>query len=219
MLCQRRLGNREVAAQLMQLFVARTDVYGVESEKGWRTVKESLTIRHVTEHLEGKYCLGVYPFNEKGIVKWICIDIDFKRSMLAYNLARQLFHENCVLLEDTGGRGMHVWILLEPTPLWQANMLVDKIKSQLATEIFPKQRELKPGQYGNFVRLPLGIHHRTGNRSYFLQGPPLAKLRPYQTCRHLIYDQNGNPNCFFRYNAPGFCTFENCPIKGGGFEV
>jgi len=209
--------SREVAYELMERFVARKDVYGVESEAGWRTVKKELTIKEVMGHLKGEFCLGVYPFNEKGIVKWICIDVDFKRSMRAYRLATELFHKNCVLLEDTGGRGMHVWILLEPTPLWQVNMLKQKISHHLAVEIFPKQRELKPGQYGNFVRLPLGIHHRTGNRSYFLQGPPMKRIKPYQTCRHRIYDQRGEPNCFFRYNAPGFCTLENCPIKGRWF--
>lgn len=36
-------------------------------------------------------------------------------------------------------------------------------------EVYPKQGKMDGKAYGNLMRLPLGIHRRTGARSYFLQ--------------------------------------------------
>lgn len=39
----------------------------------------------------------------------------------------------------------------------------------LDIEIFPKQDEVKPGSFGNLVRLPLGINRRSGKESWFVK--------------------------------------------------
>lgn len=38
----------------------------------------------------------------------------------------------------------------------------------LEIEIFPKQEEVKEGHFGNLVRLPLGIHRKSGQAAYFI---------------------------------------------------
>jgi len=208
---QTLLPDKKKAGFLMQFFIARKDVYGKESEEGWRTEKQRLTLGHILDHLAGKYCLGVFPFTEDGLVKWICLDIDFKRSEFAYRLAKEMFSEHSVILEDTGGRGMHIWILLEPTPLWQVNRLIAKIRSMIAVETFPKQQTFNSKTVGNFVRLPLGINFKTGNRSSFVKSPIMAEVKAYTTCRHRIFDQKNYPNCLYFEDAIGFCTLEVCP--------
>jgi len=48
------LSFQSLASRLFQLFVARTDIFGVEDEKGWVTKKdEQLTVDHVKRHLAG----------------------------------------------------------------------------------------------------------------------------------------------------------------------
>ena len=34
--------------------------------------------------------------------------------------------------------------------------------------MFPKQIKVVEGGFGNLVKLPLGVHRKTGQRSYFL---------------------------------------------------
>lgn len=38
----------------------------------------------------------------------------------------------------------------------------------ITIEVFPKQDRVKEGGYGNLMRLPLGIHQKTGAQSFFL---------------------------------------------------
>ena len=45
---------QSLANRLFQLFVARTDIFGVEDEKGWVTKKdEQPTVDHTKRHLAG----------------------------------------------------------------------------------------------------------------------------------------------------------------------
>jgi hypothetical protein len=97
------------------------------------------------------------------------------------------------IVEDTGGRGRHLWILLEdPVDAALAYELGSLLLAtagpvdfnEVSAEFFPKQPRLGPRRrYGSLVRLPLGIHRVTGNRSHFLDakgGPcedPWALLR------------------------------------------
>ncbi len=67
-----------LAERLYELFVARLDVYGVETSEGWKTEKGKITLKEVQDHLNGKYTIGVYPFNRNGCIKWLCIDLDYK---------------------------------------------------------------------------------------------------------------------------------------------
>ena len=63
--------NQSLADRLFQIFVARIDIFGVEDKTGaWRTERGNLTIETVEKHLKGDFTLGVYPFNQKGYIKW-----------------------------------------------------------------------------------------------------------------------------------------------------
>jgi hypothetical protein len=91
------------------------------------------------------------------------------------------------LFENSGYKGRHCWVLLdEPETAdvlhllgrlllaWQAPL----VPAGLHLEFFPKQGSVK-GQskgLGNLIKLPLGIHRRTGRRSQLLDehGAPLA---------------------------------------------
>lgn len=80
-------------------------------------------------------------------------------------------------LEDSGFKGRHVWIFLEsPIPAGVAKKCGELLLVQLlplppevTVEVFPKQATVKPGSLGNLIKLPLGIHRRTGKRALFLQ--------------------------------------------------
>jgi len=204
------LNNPSLAEKLYELFIARDDVYGVETSEGWKTVRGKLTTKEVQEHLNGKYTLGVYPFNRKGYIKWLCLDFDYKGGEFFAIYMGKKFSKESVIVEDTGGRGTHVWVFLQPTPLWQIADKITEMEKEIGVRIFPKQREWKTDTIGNFVRLPLGKHHKTGNWSKIVKGD-IWTVKPYITCNHRIYDQYGDANCLAIDGTVGYCQQNLCP--------
>jgi hypothetical protein len=82
-------------------------------------------------------------------------------------------------IEFSGNKGYHVWIFFETfISAKKAKQLMTEILEQanfgllehvVSVEIFPKQVSLEnEKKLGNLVKLPLGIHKKTGKRSYFL---------------------------------------------------
>ena len=69
-----------------------------------------------------------------------------------------------------------MWLLLtEWIQVRYANMLCDLTESRLGgeeegivLEFFPNKTRLKPGKFGQTMKIPLGCHIRTGERSFFL---------------------------------------------------
>lgn len=200
-----------LAERLYTLFVARNDVYGIETGEGWRTERGKLTINHIQNHLKGEYTLGVHPFNQKGIVKWLLIDIDYKYGELYYEYMQRKFSKESVILEETGGKGYHVWTFLQPTPLWQIAQKITQMENEIRHRIYPKQREWKVDITGNFVRLPLGKHHKTGDWSRIVKGD-IWTVKPHTTCVHRVYDQFGDGNCLAVDGTVGYCQENLCPL-------
>jgi len=205
------LSNPSLAERLFQLFVVNDEAYGVEDESGWKTVKAKLTLENVEDHLKGKYCLGIFPFNKKGIMRWFALDLDYKGGELHYDYLCKKFGKQSILMIDTGGRGTHIFVMLQPTPLWQIADKLNTIENDLKRRIFPKQRELRKDMLGNFIRLPLGKHFKTGNWSKILKGD-LWTVQPYITCQHRVYDQYGDGNCTYYDGTIGYCQQDLCPI-------
>ncbi|MBF2053912.1 MAG: hypothetical protein IGS03_10680 [Candidatus Sericytochromatia bacterium] len=85
------------------------------------------------------------------------------------------------LIENSGYKGRHLWVLfVEPVPAEIAHLfgslLLRRIHHQhlvpidFHLEFFPKQGELKSKKgLGNLIKLPLGIHQKSGRRSLFLE--------------------------------------------------
>lgn len=133
--------------------------------------------------------------------------------MLAQGLAARIAHKQNlpVAIATSGGKGMHVHVFCGERSAADARakanaMLaswtsddnmdlfipkgsfswkhVSEVYSNITMEVFPKQDHVDKNGYGNLVRLPLGVHPVTGNRSYFidtLSDPilePAAELSP-----------------------------------------
>lgn len=204
--------SQSLAERLFELFVARDDVYGVETSEGWRTERSRLTPKEVQGHLNGKYTLGVYPFNRKGYIKWLCIDLDYKSGEYLTIYMSKRFGKNSVIMEETGGKGTHIWAFLQPTPLWQIANKITEMENETGVRIFPKQREWRTDIIGNFVRLPLGKHQKTGNWSRIVKGD-IWTIKPYVTCVHRVYDQFGDGNCLAIDGTVGYCQENLCPYN------
>jgi len=94
------------------------------------------------------------------------------------------------LMEDSGYKGRHLWLFFEvPEParvVHQFGSLVlrtfDVRTPDIQIEFFPKQGSVGGG-LGNLIKLPLGIHRRTGRRSRFLQPDGTPEPDPFGALR------------------------------------
>jgi hypothetical protein len=119
---------------------------------------------------------------------------------LAMRTRRIMGDDYHIAISYSGNKGMHVYCFTNSIPALDAKrMALDVLDSMpnfaavkgdnfwehqtgyqnLSIEVFPKQEELDSGKdYGNLMRLPLGIHKKTGQRSFFLDCRcPYTELR------------------------------------------
>jgi hypothetical protein len=98
------------------------------------------------------------------------IDIDKDDQALVQSISERmadLIPDTAILLERTGGRGWHIWVFVDEwveakTARAFLRHSLDGIELTYPVEIYPKQDRLRGGGLGNLVRLPLGVHQRTG---------------------------------------------------------
>ena len=186
----------------LQLFRGREDYFAQQGEDWYFPVPKALDEFYLRRHLEGDATFGLYVLNRESCCHLVCIDIDIPKSSLGevdfadpdekYGYLKHKLDAvlealsgplavppESILLEDTGGRGYHIWVFFSgPVQGQTAVTFGEVLKTHLDFEIefFPKQGRLTPNRrYGNLVKLPLGHHRKYGSRSSFFclssQGP------------------------------------------------
>lgn len=174
-------------------------------EYGYTPVEEPLTPKIAENHILGNFTIGTYPVRLDNSVNFIAFDFDLAKFAVRKAISSQKLWESlmgkvhqmaCRLLdlgaqydipmylEDSGFKGRHTWIFLETSvPAGVAkkcgDMLVNELlpfPSEVTVEVFPRQGSVPRGGLGNLIKLPLGIHRRTGKRALFIQpeGEPYA---------------------------------------------
>lgn len=204
------------AVRFQHLFAGRENVYARQwsaagGEGGYTPVREPLTVTGVKNHLLGNITVGVYPLRLDNTVTFFAFDVDIRKPALARargSLAEARRVKETVaresqrilgelealgipaLLEDSGFKGRHLWVFLEPPEdaavVRQFGALFTRScpvgSPDLQIEFFPKQASTGGG-IGNLIKLPLGIHRRTGRRSRILQADGTPCPDPYAVLR------------------------------------
>lgn len=144
-----------------------------------RTVATPPTFELWMEHIEGKNSLGVVPIREDGTVRWACIDIDaYKNNVcqLAIDFIAEYALPFIVCRSKSGGA--HVFVFFdEPIP---AKLVVKKMAAIASSmgfegaEIFPKQTEIKPDEFGNWLNMPYFDYEITVRYGFDCEGKELS---------------------------------------------
>ena len=152
----------------------------VEKATGKPMCLNSDTVR---KHLEGDITIALYAINPATQrCKWVAIDADYKDAMedllkLQYHLGQ----DGVQAALEMSRRGGHLWVLFaEPLLARECRIYIFNLALRLGVqikgaglaegiEVFPKSNELKPGEFGNAIRGPLGIH-RGAKRRYWFYG-------------------------------------------------
>jgi len=178
----------------LRLFKGREDYLAQQGDDHYFPINAPLDPFYVARHLDGDATFGLYVLTSQSMCHLVCVDVDIPKAHLGkldftdrtakYERLSPLLQKilqtiesdlgipsDSVLLEETGGRGYHVWILLaDPVTGNTAVAFGRALKHRLDidVEFFPKQGALGPNRkYGNLIKLPLGIHQRYGLRSVF----------------------------------------------------
>jgi len=158
----------------------RTNSNGKE-ESIYTPVMEIPKNTDVEKHLMGDMVLGAYQLREDNTITWMCFDIDSTDLQKARDLTLKLCQflgDIPYLVEFSGNKGYHVWVFFKK-PILAENVRAlaveireavgGKISGDPHIEVFPKQGKLtESNPLGNLVKLPLGAHPVTKNRSRFI---------------------------------------------------
>jgi len=162
-------------------FISRWDMYPYQLDDGsYITIQKRLTLEVVQRHLLGIFpTLGAYALDKDSQSKWVCFDADDDGEWRQLkNMAADLTRSSVTGFLEPSRRGGHLWLFTPPIGGLNARQfargLLEKYQAE-GMEFFPKQAQLKTGP-GSLVRLPLGIHRKTGKRYHFVDttDEPLA---------------------------------------------
>ena len=161
-------------------FIHRQDCYPKQLENGaYVSIKEGFTTDLIYSHFLGEITLGTYALDDENVATWICLDADELDQWQALKVAAQHLEEAGIFpYLELSRRGGHCWFFTPPL----SGKAIRQFGKQLLAkyglgkmEIYPKQDVLMTGT-GSLVRLPFGIHRKTGKRYTFITslGEPLA---------------------------------------------
>jgi hypothetical protein len=216
--------KRELARCMLQLFFVRQDVYGIETPEGWITEKKPVTIDLIIEHLNGGPCLGAHTINADNKCRWIGLDFD-ENAKIVVNKAYAQYPKSATLFNETGGRGYHVRIFFNRLiSASEAHRLAKELAEGIqGVEFYPKQQAIGVEGFGNFMRLPLGRHRKTGGIGALIFPSSLSEIKPCEPpvplafaesaedCPDRVQDQKGYWNCVAVDGTVGYCMAQLCP--------
>lgn len=151
-----------------RVFFNRTDEYALQTPEGsYFLVKRQVTQRLIIGHLRGKLTLATYVLSKDDTSKYAVLDVDNdERRQTLIKIHRELPLPSYL---EASRRGGHLWFFFgEPVDGAVAKAFGMEIarRFDLEAEVFPKQaRSEGPG---SCIRLPLGIHRKTGDRYPFV---------------------------------------------------
>ncbi len=151
-----------------RVFFNRTDEYATQTPEGsYFLVKRQVTQRLIISHLKGKVTLATYVLGKDDTSKFAVLDVDNdERRQTLIRIHRELPLPSYL---EASRRGGHLWFFFaEPVDGAVAKAFGMEIANRfdLEAEIFPKQA--KSEGPGSCIRLPLGVHRKTGDRYPFV---------------------------------------------------
>ena len=180
----------KMAAQYFHLFANRL-AYTVQSHKPAPNGKyyyyrpkdgRRVSLETVREHLAGRQTIGLYALNPTTQrCKWVAIDADYKNALEdLLKLQWELRQDGVETALEKSRRGAHLWIFADqPLLAQQCRIYIYNLALRLKVpvkggagladgiEVFPRQDQLGPEEFGNAIRGPLGVHRATGKRYWF----------------------------------------------------
>ena len=166
-------------------FFGTNPYYAIAKERAgevsYHPIKQPLTEELIQEHLDGSIVLGTYQLDQESQVHWLCWDVDSTDRKIAQEYTNKIIQRLGDIphgVEYSGSKGYHIIVFLDrPMSATQAKQVVDFVRDAESlpkvgknhVECYPKQDKLtKANTMGSLLKLPLGLHPKTHNRSMFV---------------------------------------------------
>ncbi len=161
--------------EFRKVFRGRYDDFAEQMEGGGYTrIGRPVTNADIQAHLDGDRTVGLYVIDPNDNTVWHTIlDIDSHEREIIDRVAGAIKGLNLAqhtILESSGMKGVHFWLCYsEPIPAREArrlgNLIAQRAELEGQVEVFPKQDSVAEDGFGNLVKLPLGVHRKSGKRS------------------------------------------------------
>ena len=138
---------------------------------------KKLDNRALINHVNQRYALGVFSAEHGS--KFICFDVDLPDK----DIVRKVIHGLCefgfpkdrIYVSYSGGKGFHVEVFF--TDLVYLNDLRNLYLWVIKKENLDSQKvEFRP-TFGQAIKLPLSVHHKTGNVCWYLNTDTLEPIK------------------------------------------
>lgn len=191
--------RKQVYAKFNQLYIQTRKKYLVQFPNRYVTMNKSRSDRVVVlndsmlkTHFDGHITYGI--FNGGYFNKFITFDVDFPELATARWATLKLID---VLTRDfqvpaadihvslSGGKGYHVDLFFDkPIPVEETRAFYGSVMATVG-EISGGQIEFRPS-WTQGVKLPLGIHQRTGNRCWFVDRVTLEPIESFDYLHDVV---------------------------------
>jgi len=166
--------DQSLIDNLWQL-VGRRDTYAVQLPNGsYARVSRPLRCADLVDHLAGRKTIGTYLLDQAGYCSFAVLDADSEDGL---DMLRAVQVELAVSVHlERSRRGGHGWLLFDQAySADQVRAWLAPIAARHHLELYPKQATSKG--VGSLIRLPLGIHRKSGTRYPFIEasGRPVAR--------------------------------------------
>ena len=180
--------KKEIIELVLERFSGREDNFALqwfnEENSGYYPKRRAIKANDIKEHIKGKKTIGIYQLKKDNTIKFAAYDIDIKKGYekekvelkekqkeITLNLYKTLkSYELNPLIENSGNKGYHIWLFFENrVQSYKVKHIMEVLLNQIeiieevGIEIFPKQIQTKGG-LGNLIKIPFGIHKKTGRR-------------------------------------------------------
>lgn len=186
--------NTQLIAKFNELYIQTRRKYLVQfSNASYRTFDKerhskiiALNDGMLANHLAGDITYGV--FNGGYFNKFIALDVDFKDNALArwttlkvIDVLVSEFHINRrdIHVSTSGNKGYHIELFFdEPIKAADVKAFYDRVMAQVG-HVDGGEVEYRPS-WTQGVKLPLGVHQKTGNRCWFVDNWTLKPIESYE---------------------------------------
>lgn len=190
----RMVGTLEQVRHYADLFVGRWSDFAIQiANGGYVRAGRPLELEDLLQHFRGLRTLGSYLMDDQGLCRCCVYDDDRETGLL------QLLHLQEVLRQhgyasylERSRRGGHLWVFFEE--LVPASQVRDWFLPfcPSGVEFYPKQSE--GGAYGSLIRLPLGVHKKSGQcYPFFFDDEVYALWRGVDDQLHRLMSVERNP--------------------------
>jgi len=133
-------------------------------------VGQPLTREVLRAHLLGRLSLGSYVIDEAGCCRFALYDADGEDGLpVLLSLQRRLAADGIPAYLEGSRRGGHLWVFLaHPTSAGVVRGWLHPY-TVAGVEFYPKQDTASHERPGSLVRVPLGVHRRSGRRYPFVE--------------------------------------------------